>query len=348
MNTLRHLLSVSYAVNQARLIAASDMFEYGSLSDAVCADQYIRRLNTYACRRRHELNSSVPATLSDAIKAGGALMPHAELFALGKWLLVDSQPGTSKSPGKKANPCNLLKFVSSVIVALHVRRLRNTYDTNNGLGLAVGERARRTQEISKHDIARQWALIFEEEMKPSSIDAKMKSAKRVIPCYLDYLSSGAAVHSGKHILDSPDIRRALNAISKLGDNASTQQDDLFAEPDVRRSASINPFEIELSYQSNNHASLYRNRAPGTCGKARLKYVPRAASPTTKSGIIRHTRTTKITLHPEINIKEDYRATALTARTATPIGSAPTSRIATDSADAWNSSPAVAAKVPIST
>lgn len=220
-----------------------------------------------------------------------------------------------KNRGKQADPKDTLKCVAAIILAQNARKKRKSIKAEDTPHLVSTDRARRKQEISKHDIAKHWELAFNDNVKPSSIDSKLKTVRRILPCYLAFLKSGKALHAGIQVLDSPEIRRAMASISKLEPTVAKKPEQLFSEPGTTKPATLNPFAVPLRYQSSNHEVVYRNQARGAGNVASLDYTPKVATPTSKKGSLLHTRAGKITLTPDISIKEHYRVGALIDRIA---------------------------------
>ncbi len=288
------------------LLNSLNQFRIG-LSDAPTDQNFVKRLNTIVARRRRDMEKNIPATLADAIMSDGTLKKQAEMVALGNWLLLDSHPGMKKPPGPQPNPHRTLKFVAAILAEADFRPRKKK------LNIATGGRESRKQEITKHDLPRWWGVLFGENVKPSQLDARLKSVRRILPLYLKPLKSGGANHAGTRIKKSPEIKRVLDAISGMLPNSQTERPDILEEPDVKHPAALVPFEIELCYQSPEHKAEYRRLSVSDHSISGLQYVPKNMATTSPSGIIRADRAGKILLEPDAHIRRDFRTEALIDR-----------------------------------
>ena len=288
------------------LAAASELFEIGVLETGPPDESFLRRLNTVMARRRADMEKKVPATLTDAIKAKGVLRKHAELVVFGNWL-IGGRPGAKSRPGKQADPKKILKSVAAIMAEIKWATLKKTH------AQAARGRESAKREITKHAMADQWKLLFGEKIKPSDLDAPLRSARHILLDYLQYLKSGSAVHVGKKIRKSPEIERALEAITGLLPASHTERPEILTEPDVPIPAKLSPFEIALEYQSDAHAEEHRRLPSGTTLQPRLQYEPTKTPATSPTGKIRADRKGTITLVPEVDIRRDYKVKALIDR-----------------------------------
>lgn len=300
------------------LVGSPELFERGTLDTAPTEASFVRRLNTISERRRTgwdveksrlRIDINVPATFADAIDNDGTLNYHAEMFALGRWLLLEGCPGMKSSPGKKADPKVVLQQVAVVMAELRARSLQERWNST-----AKGRKSR-NQEITKHDLVDRWEKLFGAKLKPSTFVSRLRSVERFLPHYLEYLNSGAAILAGKEIRKSPEIENALDAITGMLPKVRKTRPAIFTEPDVPRPAKLASFDIPLEYQSDAHAEEYRRLPPGTKPEPRLRYVPTKTSPLSSSGKLRADREGAITLVPEAAIRRDYKTKALIDRLA---------------------------------
>ncbi len=293
-------------VRETKLASASELFEVGALEAGPPDASFVRRLNTVMVRRRADMEKNIPATLADAINAKGALRIHAELVVFGNWL-IDSSPRAKPRPGKQADTKKLLKCVAAIMAEIELSALKKQH------AFAPHGRESRKREITKHDLVSGWKMLFGENVKPSMFDAKLRTIQLILPDYLRDLKSGSAIHIGKKIRTSPEIERVLVAITSLLPASHTDWPDILTEPDMKQSALLVPFEIELGYQSDAHEKEYRNLSKGAHPAARLKYVPKRTTATSTSGNMRADRAGKIILEPVVHIRRDYRTEALIDR-----------------------------------
>ncbi|MEI4261557.1 hypothetical protein [Roseovarius sp. D0-M9] len=299
-------LELVWRTREKKLAAQSELFEVGELETAPTIESFVRRANTVMARRRADMEKKTPPTSADAINAKGELRRHAELVVLGNWLIAGS-PGANLRPGRQPDTKKILKCVAAIMAEIKLA-VQNKKRARKDQG-----REGRKREITKHALARQWTELFDEKIKPSNLDATLRSAKRILADYLQHLESGSATHGGKKVKTSPEIKRALDAITGLLPGSRTGQSDIFAEPDVHSRATLVPFEIALEYQSEAHAEEYRRLPSSTKLASRLRYVPTAASATSSSGRMRADREGRITMKPDANIRRDYRFHALIDR-----------------------------------
>ncbi len=305
-------------VLEENLVASSELFERGTLDTAPTEESFVRRLNTISERRRTgwgveksrlRIDSKVPATFVDAIENDGTLNYHAEIFALGRWLLLEGCPGMKSSPGKKADPKVVLQQVAVVMAELRARSLQERWNST------VKGRKSRHREITKHDLVDRWEKLFGAKLKPSTFVSRLRSVERFLPHYLKYLNSGAAIYAGKEIRKSPEIENVLDAITGMLPKVRKTRPAIFTEPDVLRPARLASFDIPLEYQSDAHAEEHRRLPPGINPEPRLRYVPTKTSPLSSSGKLRADRERAITLVPEVAIRCDYKIQALIDRLA---------------------------------
>ena len=297
-------LTAVHQHSEKALVAASELFEIGALADAPDDESFILRLNTLVVRRWTDAEKTAPVDLSDAIKADGALKAQAELIVLGRWLLLEGRPGMKKQGGRQPNPRRVLQGVAAISAELYDRSRKIKHD------IALGGRPNRKREITKHDLEAQWNRLFGDEVKPSMFDSLRRSLQRILPHYLQHLQSGAASHAGLQIKKSPEIKRALDAISGILPSSKKNRPDILTDPDVKHPAHLLPFEIALSYRSDAHAEEYRKLPKGTCPTARLRYVPKRTSATSSSATIRADRANKILIEPEMDIRGNFRTKAV--------------------------------------
>jgi hypothetical protein len=287
-------------------LVSKELFEIGALDAGPLDMGYVRRLNTVMARRRSDMEKNVPATLADAINNQGALKRQAELVVFGQWL-IDGSPGVKPRPGPKANPKKILKCVAAIMAEIKLAALKKKH--------ARKEQGResRKREITKHALADQWKHLFDEKIKASNFDAPLRSIKRILSDYLRHLRSGSAIHAGAEIKKSPEIKRALHAITGMLPVSQTDQPAIFTEPDVPRLATLVPFEIALEYQSDAHAEEHRRLPSKTKLKPRLRYATATTTAASPSGRVRADRKGTVTLAPEVSIRRDYEVEALIDR-----------------------------------
>lgn len=82
---------------------------------------------------------------------------------------------------------------------------------------------------------------------------------------------------------------------------------------MKQPARLDPFEVQLGYQSLAHEEEYRRLPKGTGLDCRLRYLPTKAAPTSSSGQLRSDRVGKIVLEPDVDIQANYKTTALIDR-----------------------------------
>lgn len=191
---------------EANLVALSDLFELGALTDVATEHSFIRRLNTVMARSRSDMEKNIPARLADAINSRGVLKKHAELVVFGTWL-INGSPGAKPRPGRQPDRKRILKCVAVIMAEIKL--------ADNNPAHSIGQRGSRNRDIIKHDLARQWARLFDEKIRPSSFDAPLRSTMLVLTDYVSHLQSGSEYHSGRKIKKSPEITRALDAITEL-------------------------------------------------------------------------------------------------------------------------------------
>lgn len=295
-----------YQEREEKLIAASQLFEAGDLSDAPTDKSFVRRLNTVMMRRRKNVETKIPATLSDAINSNGKLAKHAELIVFGNWLF-EGHPGMEKKGGQQVNSHRLLQCIVAILAELKARPLimKNNRPTK--------ARANRKQEITKHDLPRQWKILFGEEVKSSMFGSLLKSTRRILPQYLNHLGTGAAHYAGKPIKTSPELQMVSDSISGILPKTPPVRTDILTEPKLKHPAALLPFEIELRYQSQKHQAEHRNLSGCTTASSRLRYIPTMTSSTSSSGTVRADRENKIVLKPDVCIRRDYKTKALIDR-----------------------------------
>ncbi|WP_103763125.1 hypothetical protein [Roseovarius confluentis] len=297
-------VQVTQRIRGEKLASAStELFEVGDLEAGPLDPKFARRLNTMVVRRQVDMVRNVPSTLADAINAKGVLKKQAELVVFGNWLTKGS-PGAESRPGKPADPKKILKCVGAILSEMKTAERKKRH--------AQPARGRKTRmrEITKKDVAEQWKILFDEKVAASSFDAPLRSARHILSDYLRHLKSGSELHSGKPIKKSPEIERALDAITGLLPAKQTIFQEIFVEPDSPRPATLAPFEIALEYQSDAHAEEYRRLPSGTKLNPQLRYVPHKTAPTSLSGNARADRKGTITLMPDVNIRGDYQVKAL--------------------------------------
>jgi hypothetical protein len=287
-------------------LASKELFELGELADAPDHESFIRRLNTVMARGRADMQKTIPTTLVDAIDGKGTLKKQAELVVFGQWL-IDGSPGAKPRPGKPVDPRKVLKCVAAIMAEIAWAKLKKDH------AFEMSGRESRKREVTKHALADKWKQLYSENIRPANFDAPLRSARHILSDYLKYLKSGAVLHGGAQIKTSPEIKRALKAITGLLSASQTGRPDIFAEPDAPRPATLVPFEIALEYQSNTHAEEHRRLPPGSRLDPRLRYLPTATAATSSSGKARADREGKITLVPDVNIRKDYRVEALIDR-----------------------------------
>ncbi|MCA1777699.1 MAG: hypothetical protein LC676_19440, partial [Loktanella sp.] len=298
---------VDRQVRGDKLAAASgELFEVGALETGPLDESFVRRVNTLVARRQIGMEKNIPVKLSDAITAEGNLSKHAELVVFGNWL-INGRLGAKPRPGKQADPKKILKCVAAIMAEIEWAALKREH-----VWKEQGRKSRK-QEITKHALADQWEILFDEKFAPLNFDAPLRSARHMLSDYLQHLKSGAATHAGKKIKKSPGIKSALDAITGLLSKSEKEKPEILTEPDVPTPARPIPFEIALDYQSDLHAEEHRRLPPGTKLESRLRYVPVATTATSSSGKARADREGKITLVPDADIRNNYQVKALIDR-----------------------------------
>ena len=289
-------------------LASRELFELGALADAPDHESFIRRLNTMMARRRVDMEMNIPTTLIDAIDDKGTLKKQAELVVLGQWLIKGSL-GAKPRPGKKPDPKKMLKCVAAIMaeIAWATSKKKSAF--------AMSGRETRKQEVTKHALVDQWQKLYNEEIKTSDFDTPLRSVRHLLSDYFQHLKSGAATHAGAQIKKSPELKRALKAITRRLPASKSERPEILTEPDVKHPAALMPFAIDLGYRSDAHMEEYRRLPKSTGLIPRLRYVPTNVTATSSSGKIRADRDGKIVLMPDVDIRRDYRVHALIDRIA---------------------------------
>ena len=151
-----------------RFAQHSELFEAGRLADATSDKSLVLRVNTIVASQHPNAEGNTPADLANAISVNGDVHNHAELVAFGRWLLLDGRPGMKPQGGKQPDPRVILKCVAASICELRLRpRLRKHNMKTSG-------RAHRNSDITKHDVATRWSHLFNETVKPSAFDARLR------------------------------------------------------------------------------------------------------------------------------------------------------------------------------
>lgn len=300
---------VIYRVRGEKLAFASkELFEIGALDADPIDMGYVRRLNTVMARRRLDMEKECPGTLLDAISDKGTLKKQAELVVFGQWLITGS-PGAKPRPGKKPDLKKMLKCIAAIMAEIAWA----TSKKNNAI--AIAGRKSRKRDVTKHALADQWKKLYNEEIKTSDLDAPLRSIRHLLPDYFQHLKSGAATHAGAQIKTSPELKRALKAITGLLPASKSERPEILTEPDVKHPAALMPFAIDLGYRSDAHMEEYRRLPKSTGLNPRLRYVSTNVTATSPSGKIRADRDGKIILMPDVDIRRDYRVHALIDRIA---------------------------------
>ncbi|MCV2891428.1 cytochrome P450 family protein, partial [Ruegeria aquimaris] len=291
-----------------RLVQLSDLFESGALSDATSDESFVLRLNTHVASRHQSPGKTPPADLISAISDTGELHRHAELVAFGRWLLLDGCPGMKSQGGKQADPRLILQCVATAIHELRIRPALRTEE------IETGARQHRKGEITKHDLATRWSRLFDQVVKPTAFDARLRSMRRILPAYLAYLRSGKFTVSGKEIRKSPEIAKVLKAISKAS-TPGVSQKTRTAAPVPHTPAVLAPFQIELRYSSSDREAEYRGLGASAVANPILPYLVTSSASTVASGRQRTDRSDKIVLKPDVIIRGAYKVDALVDRIA---------------------------------
>lgn len=276
---------------------------------------FILRLNALVAASARNDKLRPPRDLAAANLAGGKLNEHAELVVFGRWLLIDNMPGFQSKGGRKIDPHLVIKTV-----AVAVAELRTFSDPGEGESGTAASSAR----ITKNDLARWWKKLYHEPAQPMQFDARLRSMRRILPAYLDYLQSGKVEHTGVSIKKSPQLEKVLAAITpsiaKTKTGAAIPAMSAIAgtptptsEPTKSLPAILSPFEIELDYSSTDRKAKYRNAPTGSIATSKLCYRPTHATSSSLTGNIRKDLEGRIVLRPELLIRDTFEVRALIDR-----------------------------------
>lgn len=189
-----------------------------------------------------------------------------------------------------------------------------------------GTTAAKSTSITKNDLARRWKTLFQEPAQPKEFDARLKSMRRILPAYLDYLQSGKMEHAGISIKTSPQLRKVLAAIApssaKMKIGAAMPTASAIAATTTSTSelttslpAILSPFEIELGYSSTDRKAEYRNMTAGSISTSKLRYQPKRVTSTSSTGGMRKDLEGRVALKPEMSILDKFKVKALIDRIA---------------------------------
>jgi len=292
-----------------KIVKASSLFEAGDLSDADSNLSFILRLNTLVSRQDKGVEKNTPKDLAHAISESkvGELSKFGELVAFGDWLLLNGQPGMANQGGRQPNPQSILKCVAAAILELRRRKLLK----NDKIDLVWP--GCKKSKISARHLAARWNKLFKEEEKHTTFDARLRSMRRILSAYLEHLKSGKAIHAGKQIKTSPEIKKVLKAVSSGIASKTANNIPALKAPITPMAVTLVPFEIELRYSATDLEREYRNRPIGSMQPSQLQYLPTATSPTSMSGNIRPDRKGKVALVPNVKIRGSYKVNALIDR-----------------------------------
>ncbi|MCA1777256.1 MAG: hypothetical protein LC676_17065 [Loktanella sp.] len=167
--------------------ASRELFEAGALETGPPDESFVRRLNTVMARRRTDMEKSIPATLAEAINTEGELRKQGELVVFGNWL-INGRLGAKSRPRRQADPKKILKCVAAIMAEIKWAALKRKH------AFEEGRRESRKQEITKHALADQWELLFDEKFAPSRFDASLRSVRHILSDKTYPFSSGGPTY----------------------------------------------------------------------------------------------------------------------------------------------------------
>jgi len=184
-----------------KLAAASpELFELGGLSKGALDAAFVRRVNTAMACRQPRMAMNVPATLSAAIDAKGAVRKHAELVVFGIWL-SEGCKGARSRPGPRPDPAKVLKCVAAIIAGIDNIKTRRRH------GFPEHGCKDRRQEITKHAVAKHWRRIFDKTRRPEHLDSLLRSSALILSDCLHHLACGSGSSpSSASLIPSRDRR----------------------------------------------------------------------------------------------------------------------------------------------
>ncbi len=295
----------------------SALFETGSIQDASTDNAFVLRLNALVAASVRNGKLQPPGDLAAAILTGGKLNEHAELVVFGHWLFADNMPGLPSKGGRQVDRPLVLKTVAAAMAELRARP--DLAEDESGIVVS-------SAPTTKNDLARRWKGLFQEPAQPKQFDARLKSMRRILPAYLNYLQSGKMEDAGKLIKSSPQIKKILDAITrssaKTKTGAAIPKVSVIAGDTSSISAPTTPvpdflasFEIELGYSSTNQEAEYRNAPAGSYATSTLRYQPTRVASTSKTGNVRNDIEGRAVLEPELAIRDKFKVKALIDRMA---------------------------------
>lgn len=290
-----------------QLAPRSGLFEAGNLQDAASDSAFVLRLNTLFAARERNLQVKSPADMAAAISSTGRLHQYAELVIFGSWIFEDNMPGLPRKGGPRIDGRSMLQAVAVALIALRLASQPTKVETN------------RTGRITKNVLAREWTALFKEQLQPSSFDSKLRSMRRILPAYIEYLKSGKMAYAGDLIKKSPQLEKLVTAISTKVAITNADPPKPSAWPGAASSpaspvpAAMSPFEIELCYSSTSREAEYRHPTIGSIPPSKLSYKPVHVSPLPSTNGIRKDRQGRIALEPDLSIRDSYESKALIDR-----------------------------------
>jgi len=317
----------------------SELTQPGAMDDAKSDLDWLTRANGRLAVARGEIyRADVPKTLGDAIAPDGKLHRNAEVYAFGKWLLLDGAPGLPATRGVQPDR---RKVVETLCCALHVAEGLRKKRTPDGQ-LA----AKDPKTPTKTNMVGPMQTLFDRKLAASDFDTRLKTLRRILDAYLRHVAAGDLHIAGKPVTASPRLkalqrkfhprRTATKAASStasapvvpVGSSASVLPSTALGAvapaaasvpsavfTNVKSAKYIPPVMIPLAYAHNEQRFLYRTHPYAGLAQTDLHYTWHDPDPHASSKALRPDRRDIVVLKPELDIVAQSELKAVIDRLA---------------------------------
>lgn len=318
----------------------SQLAESGKLEDASTDADWLARANGLFLARQHNARAlKVPKTLGDAIAVNGKIHPHAEVYVFGKWLLLDSAPGSSNHPGKKPDYRTVIETLACAIYV------------TEGLGGRIGKDGLPAKadpaKPTTTKLARAASRIFGIDAKASDFSSRKTALRRILEDYLKYLKTATydVTGKGKIATKSPRLAKVLKALttkhkvtaatkashtapaapataSSTGPSAASPapaispSSSTLPAPAIRHAVRAMPgMQIPLIYPHAARKAEYRSIKHAMLPDTALDYTSHNPEPHSAATVLRSHRADTLILKPALDVAANFAVKAVIDRLA---------------------------------
>lgn len=302
----------------------SELTQPGAPDDAKSDLDWLARANGRLVVARGKIrHANVPKTLHQALAPDGKLHKSAEIYAFGKWLLLDGAPSLPATRGVQPDR---RKVVETLCCAIHVAEgLGHTINVNGSLA------AKAPKAPTKTNLVEPMRRLFEQDLATSDFDTRIKTLRRILDAYLRHIAAGGLCIAGKPVTASPRLKALQQRFKSRGKGAKSASPTASAPGvsgvsaaslpsstapviapvavsvpipavlSVKSAKSIPPVMIPLFYAHQNRREEYRTKPFAGLSQSNLHYIWIDPKPHANSKGLRPDRRDIIVLKPALDV-----------------------------------------------